>query len=105
MWSKVKNFLRSVEARTQAALIEASGLALQTVTAQDAMNCFASCGYSIYLKCSNLKLCVSFLLACGHQIMIHGNDTIRIGKAGCKFCRGMATACQMFTTAPDRQNE
>ena len=46
MWSKVKNFLRSVEARTQAALIEAIGLALQTVTAQDAMNWFASCGYS-----------------------------------------------------------
>ena len=46
MWSKVKNFLRSVEARTQAALIEAIGLALQNVTAQDAMNWFASCGYS-----------------------------------------------------------
>ena len=46
MWSKVKNFLRSVEARTQAALIEAIGAALQTVTAQDAMNWFASCGYS-----------------------------------------------------------
>ena len=46
MWSKVKNFLRSFEARTQAALIEAIGLALQTVTAQDAMNWFASCGYS-----------------------------------------------------------
>ena len=46
MWSKVKNFLRSVEARTQAALIEAIGLDLQTVTAQDAMNWFASCGYS-----------------------------------------------------------
>ena len=46
MWSKVKNFLRSVEARTQTALIEAIGMALQTVTAQDAMNWFASCGYS-----------------------------------------------------------
>jgi transposase len=46
MWSKVKNFLRSIEARTQAALIEAIGLALQIVTAQDAMNGFASCGYS-----------------------------------------------------------
>ena len=46
MWSKVKNFLRSVEARTLAALIEAIGLALQTITAQDAMNWFASCGYS-----------------------------------------------------------
>ena len=46
MWSKVKNFLRGAEARTQTALIEAIGLALQTVTAQDAMNWFASCGYS-----------------------------------------------------------
>jgi len=46
MWSKIKNFLRSVEARTQAALIAAIGLALQTVTAQDAINWFASCGYS-----------------------------------------------------------
>jgi len=27
-------------------LIEAIGLALQTVTSQDAMNWFASCGYS-----------------------------------------------------------
>jgi transposase len=46
MWSKVKNFLRSAEARTHAALIEAIGIALQTVTSQDAMNWFASCGYS-----------------------------------------------------------
>lgn len=46
MWSKVKNFLRGAEARTQTALIEAIGLALQTVTAQDAINWFASCGYS-----------------------------------------------------------
>ena len=46
MWSKIKNFLRSFEARTQAALIEAIGLALQTVTPQDAVNWFAFCGYS-----------------------------------------------------------
>jgi len=46
MWSKVKNFLRSAQARTHAALIEAIGIALQTVTSQDAMNWFASCGYS-----------------------------------------------------------
>jgi len=46
MWSKVKNFLRSAQARTHAALIEAIGIALQTVTSQDAMNGFASCGYS-----------------------------------------------------------
>ena len=46
MWSKVKAFLRSAESRTQAASIEAIGLALQTVTAQDAMNWFAAYGYS-----------------------------------------------------------
>jgi len=46
MWSKVKNFLRSAEARTEAALIEAIGSALLTVTPQDALNWFAHCGYS-----------------------------------------------------------
>jgi transposase len=46
MWSKVKNHLRSAEARTQEALIAAIGLALQSVTPQDAVNWFASCGYS-----------------------------------------------------------
>jgi transposase len=46
MWSKVKSFLRGAEARTLVALIEAIGRALQTVTAQDAINWFASCGYS-----------------------------------------------------------
>ena len=47
MWSKIKNYLRSVEARTEAALLEAIASALQTVTRQDAMNWFACCGYSI----------------------------------------------------------
>jgi len=46
MWSKVKSYLRGAEARTLAALIEAIGRALQTVTPQDAINWFASCGYS-----------------------------------------------------------
>jgi transposase len=46
MWSKVKSCLRSAEARTQEALIEAIGLALRTITPQDALNWFASCGYS-----------------------------------------------------------
>jgi len=46
MWSKVKNYLRSAEARTQEALIEAIGLALRTITPQDAINWFAACGYS-----------------------------------------------------------
>ena len=46
MWSKIKAFLRKSEARTQSALIEAIALALENVTPQDAMNWFASCGYS-----------------------------------------------------------
>jgi transposase len=46
MWSKIKNYLRSVEARTEAALVEAIGAALQTITRQDAINWFAHCGYS-----------------------------------------------------------
>jgi transposase len=46
MWSKVKAHLRSAEPRTQSTLIEAIGSALQNVTRQDAINWFASCGYS-----------------------------------------------------------
>jgi transposase len=46
MWSKVKEALRSSEARTQSALIAAIASALNRVTAQDAINWFASCGYS-----------------------------------------------------------
>jgi transposase len=46
MWSKVKNYLRSAEARTEAALIQGIAAALQTITPQDAMNWFACCGYS-----------------------------------------------------------
>ena len=47
MWSKVKSALRSAEARTELALIQASAAALATVTRQDAINWFAHCGYSI----------------------------------------------------------
>lgn len=46
MWSKVKGFLRSAEARTQPSLIQAIGAALARITPRDAMNWFASCGYS-----------------------------------------------------------
>ena len=46
MWSKVKQFLRSAEARTRAALTAAIAAALRSVTRQDAVNWFASCGYS-----------------------------------------------------------
>ena len=46
MWSKVKACLRSAEARTSSALIDAIASALASVTRQDATNWFASCGYS-----------------------------------------------------------
>lgn len=46
MWSKVKEQLRRVEARTEASLIAAIGSALEKVTAKDAMHWFASSGYS-----------------------------------------------------------
>ena len=46
MWSKVKAFLRGAEARTEESLIRAIGSALKSVTRQDAINWFASCGYS-----------------------------------------------------------
>jgi transposase len=47
MWSKVKQSLRSAEARTAEALTAAVAAAMRTVTRQDAINWFASCGYSI----------------------------------------------------------
>lgn len=46
MWSKVKQHLRSAQARTEADLLTAISSALASITAQDAMNWFASCGYS-----------------------------------------------------------
>jgi transposase len=46
MWSKVKNFLRAAEARTEEQLLTAIGQALAQITPQDALNWFAHCGYS-----------------------------------------------------------
>ena len=46
MWSKVKQFLRSAAARDGEKLQAAIAAALATVTARDALNWFASCGYS-----------------------------------------------------------
>jgi transposase len=46
MWSKLKNILRRLEARTAESLIAAIGQALNTITPQDAINWFASCGYN-----------------------------------------------------------
>jgi len=45
MWSKIKEFLRSVKARTQEAVLNAIAAALKTVTTQDAIGWFQSCGY------------------------------------------------------------
>lgn len=45
MWSKVRQFLHRVKARTQEALWRAIGPALETVTDTDAANWFRSCGY------------------------------------------------------------
>jgi len=46
MWSKVKEFLRDAKARTKEELYNAIGLALKTVTPQDAEGWFRSCGYT-----------------------------------------------------------
>ena len=46
MWSKVKQSLRSAEARTRQTLIKAIASALRSVTPQDARGWFASCGYN-----------------------------------------------------------
>ena len=46
MWSKVKNTLRSLEARTPDSLLEALGRALAAITPQDTLNWFAHCGYN-----------------------------------------------------------
>ena len=44
-WAKVKAELRRVAARTEEALQEALGPALDAVTPQDAAGCFRHCGY------------------------------------------------------------
>ena len=48
MWSKVKEKLRALAPRTYETLIEAIGVALRTVTPQDAKGWFESCGYVAY---------------------------------------------------------
>ena len=45
MWSKLKASLRAAEARTHRDLLAAIAQALHQVTAQDAVNWFAACGY------------------------------------------------------------
>ena len=45
MWSKVKEILRSLKARTAEALLDAIGVALRSVTTTDAEGWVAHCGY------------------------------------------------------------
>lgn len=45
MWAKVRQFLRSVKARTWDALWKAIAAALRAVTQSDALNWFKACGY------------------------------------------------------------
>ena len=46
MWSKIKESLRAAKARTSEALDAAIAAAFQSVTSQDAVSWFASCGYT-----------------------------------------------------------
>jgi transposase len=46
MWSKIKAYLRKVKPRDMEGLISAIADALRTVSAQDAANWFAHCGYT-----------------------------------------------------------
>jgi transposase len=43
MWSKLKDILRSIKARTADALLDAIGVALRAVTTTDAKSWFAHC--------------------------------------------------------------
>lgn len=46
MWSKIKNYIRSVEPRTPQELFDAIGQALSQVTPNDAIGWFSHCGYN-----------------------------------------------------------
>ena len=47
MWSKLKEWLRSAQARSEPLLVEQIGKALEQVTPDDARGWFRSCGYAI----------------------------------------------------------
>ena len=47
MWSKVKQLLRGMKARSLDALLAAIGAALDCITGADALGWFTSCGYSL----------------------------------------------------------
>jgi transposase len=49
IFSKIKQLLRSMACRTREALWNAMQSVLNRVTASDAINCFAHCGYTLHL--------------------------------------------------------
>lgn len=53
-WSKIKEFLRSVGARTREALDTAISDAIDTITTQDIIHWFAHCCYCTSLNCKLL---------------------------------------------------
>jgi transposase len=50
MWAKLKQALRTLEARTVADLITAVGTACNTITSDDCQGYFRHCGYTLHLK-------------------------------------------------------
>jgi len=46
MWSKIKAILRGLKSRTNEALDYALAVALNSITAKDAIGWFKSCGYT-----------------------------------------------------------
>jgi hypothetical protein len=56
MGIKLKQILRSLEARTLPVLMTAIGQALEAITTQDALNWFASCGYNFIYNALTLHL-------------------------------------------------
>ncbi len=49
-FSKVKGILRRAGARTREALVEASGCALDAISAEDIRGFYANCGYRLPLQ-------------------------------------------------------
>ena len=47
-WSKFKTWLRTAQARTREALDDAVGVAMKWISADDAQNWFAHCGYHVH---------------------------------------------------------
>jgi transposase len=50
MWSKLKQTLRSMAARTVTELIQAIEVAFTTITSSDCLGYFTHCGYTLHLK-------------------------------------------------------